>query len=158
MKAVQLIKDNLRTIRVRGTKYLGEDLIIDTPYELGLEITYQTEEGNEEHWIREAELNVKDSVWVEYDKDGVAFENVEKTFYMHESKITKGLEVGEQNFLNAYKDRFLYIRDDVANEKFAQYYIYDNVDFNFKGAKLYKINKLQDFKEFKAKLKELKLI
>jgi hypothetical protein len=159
MRAVQIIDSNTKHFRIRGSKYVGEDLIIHHPYELNFKVIH--EEIHEEidgKWVKEVELDVEDRVWCEYEKDGVAFERVEETFFLHKNKIEDGLRPGDQNFLNAYKGRFLYARSDVANEKFAEYYILDNVNFNYKGMNQYKIKKLKDFKEFKNKLKELNLI
>jgi hypothetical protein len=91
-------------------------------------------------------------VWKEVIKTGSIGENIHETFFMHKNKLSQGLDVGEHNFLNAYKGRFLYIQSG------SKYYIYDNIDFNYKGANLYKSKKLNDFKEFKSKLKQLNLI
>lgn len=163
MKPVIIYEQDTRTIVNHHNKRFGDDFVLVHPYEVNFKVVWQddpdqTTFSNKREYVHRAELIVTDCVWKEIKKTGKYLENIEETIFIHKNKIKNGLDIGEHNFLNAYKGRFLYLRNDVANEKFAEYYIYDNVDFNFKGANLYKNKKLNDFKEFKAKLKELKLI
>lgn len=154
-------------------KYNGDSFKLIHPYEMNFPVVWQddpeeTTFSNKREYTHRAEINVQGRVWKELHKSGKYYEKINIETFLHKKLIDEGFRVGDANFLEAYKGRFLYCTDPSDNPRFKEYWICDmkHQERNPEGSfftwttkpKLYKVRKLETFQEFKEKLKELNLI
>ncbi len=148
MKEVVVYHEETKEFVETGNRRWGADLSIRSPYEEGFEVIYEDESDDGENWRKEFELNVKNKVWLEVFKWGASLERYSEEMFIHKDGLNRDLKTEELNFLNAYRGRFLLIRNK------GTLYIFD-IDTK----ESYLMEKQSTaFKDFKEQLKKLNLI
>jgi hypothetical protein len=153
MNKINLWKEETKTIRVKGNRTLGENVIIISPDEIVSKESGDEDLRKKENWKKTITLSVFLCTWMEIHRSGDFFEKTKKEYYTTMAELQSGYRGKSLSFLRRenllYKDRFLLLED---NNK--QDYIYDN-----ERKKLITLKtKINDFKSFKEILKKEKLI
>jgi hypothetical protein len=151
MNKINLWKEETKTIRVKGNRTLGENVIIISPDEIVSKESGDEDLRKKENWKKTITLSVFLCTWMEIHRSGDFFEKTKKEYYTTMAELQSGYRGKSLWFLRRenllYKDRFLLLTDNKYD------YIYDN-----KFKKDYQIKKINNFKEFKEELKNKNLI
>jgi hypothetical protein len=151
MNKINLWKEETKTIRVKGNRTLGENVIIISPDEIVSKESGDEDLRKKENWKKTITLSVFLCTWMEIHRSGDFFEKTKKEYYTTMAELQSGYRGKSLSFLRRenllYKDRFLLLTDNKYD------YIYDN-----KFKKDYQIKKINNFKEFKEELKNKNLI
>ncbi len=146
MRDITIYYEDTKACEESGNRRWGSDFDVEAPYPI--QHLYETEHDDGENWRKEYEILTKESVWKETFRWGGALERQSEEYFMHKDCLTTGLLPDEIKFLNAYRNRFLLIRDK------GTLYIYDSGTRN-----TYPMEKQStSFKDFKEQLKNLNLI
>jgi len=145
MKDIMVWYEDTKDLVEEGNRKWGADFEIQAPYPVEPIYIAETDDGFQ--WRKEFELPVKCIVWKEISRSGAALENYDTEYFVHVDCLKTGLTEEELNFLNAYRKRFLLIRD-------KELYIYDNDT----KSKIKLEHQSTDFKNFRDELKKLNLL
>lgn len=146
----------------RWNKDTGPSLLFDFPYKTKPFEKIWEEKVTEDGYTYESEYEVvvKDKVWEQIRKYGDNNEKKEAIRYAHEDVLERGFTEEELKFLNAYKNRFLFIEilpitNGLVSSRDENVFIWDNLYKKKYPAPNMIYGK---FETFHNELKKLKLI
>lgn len=125
MKSIEIFNEETRDVVYLKSSGKGYDFYLSIP--VGEELKSLWEERHELFFKEieiEEEFFVKDKVWSETYVTGEQHFEHNPDFYIQKDVLKRKLKENELKFLNAYRNRFLFLKE-VTNEV-EKYFVYDN--------------------------------